>query len=231
MSVYSKSKSFFLKITYLSLFSIALGYLEAAVVTYLRMQFYPHGFYFPLNNAVPDNVLLIEILRELSTIAILLLVAILSGKKFIERFGNFLFILGTWDIFYYIFLKITLGWPSSFFNKDILFLIPFPWISPVLAPIIVSVTLIILSTFIYNKCNKDPSFSNLGKLEWIFFSLSSFFIFCSFVSESLFNQFKYLGLKIVIPSYSSDMLLWIIFVVGELLLILVITLLSRIKKQ
>ena len=65
-----KSKSLFLKIIYLSLFSISFGYLEAAVVIYLRMQYYPNGFYFLLNNVIPDNVLLIEIFRELSTITI-----------------------------------------------------------------------------------------------------------------------------------------------------------------
>jgi len=236
--VHIRSKSLFLKITYLSLFSISLGYLEAAVVIYLRIQYCSNGFYFPFNNAVPSNVLLIEIFRELSTIAILLFVAILSTKKFIERFGNFLFIFALWDIFYYIFLKIILGWPASFSDKDILFLIPVPWIAPVLAPIIVSVTLIILSMSIYYLIYKDPTFNNLSKMEWTFLSLGSFLIFFSFISEYLFGRFENLdfmeniiNLKKIISTYNSNILLWTIFMFGELFLILVVILLLIRKKQ
>lgn len=230
-----KSKSLFLKITYLSLFSITLGYIEAAVVIYLRMQYYPNRFYFPLNNVIPNDVLLIEIFRELSTIAILFFVAILSTKKFIERFGSFLFIFALWDIFYYIFLKIILGWPVSILDKDILLLIPIPWIAPVLAPIIFSVTFIILSMSIYYLSYKDPTFNNLGKMEWTFFSLASFLIFCSFVSEYLFYRFENLDLikNIInlISTFNSNILLWTIFIVGEFFLISVIILLLIRKKQ
>lgn len=230
-----KSKSLFLKITYLSLFSISLGYLEAVVVIYLRMQYYPNGFYFLLNNVIPNNVLLIEIFRELSTIAILLSVAILSTKKFIERFGSFLFIFALWDIFYYIFLKIILGWPVSLLDKDILLLIPVLWIAPVLAPIIVSVTFIIFSMSIYYLSYKDPAFNNLGKMEWTFFSLASFLIFCSFMSEYLFYRFENLDLikNIInlISTFNSNILLWTIFIVGEFFLISVIILLLIRKKQ
>lgn len=230
-----KSKSLFLKITYLSLFSISLGYLEAVVVIYLRMQYYPNGFYFPLNNVIPNNVLLIEIFRELSTIAILLSVAILSTKKFIERFGSFLFIFALWDIFYYIFLKIILGWPVSLLDKDILLLIPIPWIAPVLAPIIASVTFIIFSMSIYYLSYKDPAFNNFSKMEWTFFSLASFLIFCSFMSEYLFYRFENLDLikNIInlISTFNSNILLWTIFIVGEFFLISVIILLLIRKKQ
>jgi hypothetical protein len=233
--VHFKSKSLFLKITYLSLFSISLGYLEAVVVIYLRMQYYPNGFYFPLNNVIPNNVLLIEIFRELSTIAILLSVAILSTKKFIERFGSFLFIFALWDIFYYIFLKIILGWPVSLLDKDILLLIPIPWIAPVLAPIIASVTFIIFSMSIYYLSYKDPAFNNFSKMEWTFFSLASFLIFCSFMSEYLFYRFENLDLikNIInlISTFNSNILLWTIFIVGEFFLISVIILLLIIKKQ
>lgn len=36
------------KIVWLILFSIAMGYLESAVVVYLREIYYPNGFVFPL---------------------------------------------------------------------------------------------------------------------------------------------------------------------------------------
>lgn len=49
------------------IFSIAMGFLEAAVVVYLRQLYYPAGFTFPLQSmALP--ALKIEFLRELATI-------------------------------------------------------------------------------------------------------------------------------------------------------------------
>ncbi len=41
-------QSMYKKIFWLSLFSIAMGYMETAVVVYLRKIYYPDGFQFPL---------------------------------------------------------------------------------------------------------------------------------------------------------------------------------------
>ncbi|MBK6345555.1 MAG: hypothetical protein IPF68_06380 [Bacteroidales bacterium] len=35
-------------IAYLTIFSIAMGFMESAVVVYLRALYYPDGFVFPL---------------------------------------------------------------------------------------------------------------------------------------------------------------------------------------
>jgi len=43
---------------------------------------------------------------------------------------------------FYACLKLLLGWPASLFTWDILFLIPVPWVGPVIAPILVSATMI-----------------------------------------------------------------------------------------
>jgi len=59
------------------------------------------------------------------------------------RLAYFLTIFAVWDIFYYIWLKVLLGWPSSIMEWDILFLIPVTWAGPVLAPIILSITMLI----------------------------------------------------------------------------------------
>jgi hypothetical protein len=55
---------------------------------------------------------------------------------------SFAIAFGTWDIFYYVFLKLLLHWPASIMTWDILFLVPVPWAAPVLAPVVVSVTII-----------------------------------------------------------------------------------------
>ncbi|MFH1062114.1 MAG: hypothetical protein V1747_04420 [Candidatus Omnitrophota bacterium] len=48
----------------------------------------------------------------------------LFGKDFRTRLAYFLTIFAVWDIFYYVWLKLLLGWPRSIFDWDILFLIP-----------------------------------------------------------------------------------------------------------
>lgn len=122
-------------------YAIAMGYLEAAVVVYLRRLYYPHGFAFPLAGMDP-SVIGIEITRELATIVMLAAVGILAGRNRAERFAYFLCAFGAWDIVYYLGLKLTLGWPPSLLSWDILFLIPVPWVGPVLAPCIVALTMI-----------------------------------------------------------------------------------------
>ena len=49
---------------------------------------------------------------------------------------------GIWDITFYAFLKLLLDWPASLFTWDILFLIPVPWVGPVVAPVLVSAAMI-----------------------------------------------------------------------------------------
>ena len=125
----------------LGLFAIAMGYVEAAVVVYLRRIYYPQGFAFPLNNAVLDRMFLVEPGRELATIVMLTTIAILVGRKRVERVGWFLFCFATWDVFYYVWLKALLHWPPSLLTWDILFLIPFPWAAPVLSPALVAASM------------------------------------------------------------------------------------------
>lgn len=126
------------------IFCIAMAYLESAVVVYLRELYYPEGFSFPLK-LIPDKILVIELGRELATLIMLLSIAMVSGKLFVERISFFFLAFGVWDIFYYVWLKIFINWPASVLTDDLLFLIPIPWISPVLAPILVSLIFILSS--------------------------------------------------------------------------------------
>ncbi len=84
-----------------------MGFLEAAVVVYLRELYYPEGFAFPLKQLAP-NVLLIEYLREISTIIMLFSIGYIAGRKFYDRLSFFLLSFGIWDIFYYVWLKLLL---------------------------------------------------------------------------------------------------------------------------
>lgn len=137
----SKSKFPATKLLVIIIFSIALAFIEAAIVVYLRQLYYPAGFCFPLK-IIPLKIYWVEISREAATIIMLAAVGWLSAKSFLSRFAGFVIAFGIWDIFYYVFLKITLNWPTGVMDWDILFLIPLPWVGPVLAPVVVSAALI-----------------------------------------------------------------------------------------
>lgn len=132
---------------WLTLFSIAMGFMETAVVVDLRELYYPDGFNFPLMPIAP-KIAVTEFLREAATIIMLVGIGILAGKNKMQRFAFFIYAFAIWDIFYYVFLKLLLDWPESMLTWDILFLIPVPWVGPVLAPCIVSLTMIALTASI-----------------------------------------------------------------------------------
>jgi hypothetical protein len=130
------------RIIWLITFAVAMAYVESAVVVYLRTIYYPHGFSFPLVLLPPDMVA-IEVGRELATLVMLLGVAMLAGTDRWDRILLFCIAFGVWDIAYYFWLWVFLRWPPSLLTWDVLFLIPVPWIGPVVAPVIVSVVLIV----------------------------------------------------------------------------------------
>lgn len=131
------------KIIVITAFAIAMGFLETSIVVYLRELFYPEGFAFPLKS-MKNYLILTELLRETATIIMLITIAWLVGNSRHTRFAWFIYMFAIWDIFYYVFLKIILNWPVSWFTWDVLFLIPCLWVSPVLAPVLLCLLMIII---------------------------------------------------------------------------------------
>jgi hypothetical protein len=127
---------------WLIIYAVAMAYVESAVVVYLRTIYYPQGFAFPLA-PMPSDMLAVEIGREAATLVMLLAVAVLAGVERWDRFLLFCVAFGVWDLFYYVWLWVLVQWPPSLFTWDVLFLIPVPWIGPVLAPAVVSVVLVV----------------------------------------------------------------------------------------
>lgn len=136
------------RFAWLCVFGIAVGWFEAAVVTYLRVAYYPDGLVFPLA-PLPGNLFQVEVAREAASIVLLAAGARLAGRRFLERFAAFMVLFGIWDLVYYAGLWITLDWPASLSAPDILFLIPEPWVGPVWAPCAVSVALIGAGSWVY----------------------------------------------------------------------------------
>jgi hypothetical protein len=210
-------------------FAIAMGFLEGIVVVYMRQLYYPDGFDFPLTFLSPA-MLKVEWLREIATVVMLVTIAWLAGRYFIQRLSYFLFTFAVWDIFYYIALKLILDWPSSWLTWDILFLIPITWLGPVLAPVICSLTMIamaVLYTFLPVKGHPVI----IRPLEWILVLSGSALIFFTFISDYL-NLILRNGritdadspevkeqLWKAITSFVPDHYNWLLFFTGELMII------------
>ncbi|MFC2088501.1 hypothetical protein ACFLSX_02785 [Calditrichota bacterium] len=170
------------KIIICLVFSIAMAYLESAVVVYLREIYYPKGFRFPLQQ-IPSFVLFVEIGREIATIVMLWAIAKLIAKNGREWFAFFVFNFGVWDIWYYIWLKILLNWPESLLTWDILFLIPIPWVAPVLAPILVSIVLISAALIILSLEDSEKPLQ-FSKFDWWLEIFAGLLIISSFLFQT-----------------------------------------------
>ena len=126
-----------------TLFATAMGYLEAAVVYYLRIlvdRIQPYQ-----RNPLPGFEALApaEIAREAATMVMIFTVGWLAGRTWRGRIGFSLLIFGVWDITYYLFLRPLTGWPTSLADWDILFLIPLPWWGPIWAPMSIALLMIL----------------------------------------------------------------------------------------
>jgi hypothetical protein len=79
----------------------------------------------------------------------LVTLALLVGKTWLDMIVVFLWTFAFWDLFYYLSLYLLIKWPSNLATIDVLFLIPRPWIAPVWIPIGVSSITIIIITILF----------------------------------------------------------------------------------
>lgn len=217
------------KLILIGIFSIAMGYLESAVVVYMREILYPSGFAFPLA-PIPKKLAVTEIFREAATLVMLAGIAFVTGKNIIERFAWFLFSFALWDIFYYIFLKVLLNWPDSLLTWDILFLIPVTWTGPVITPHIVSLLMILHAVIILKKSCNRKSYQFPLQAQILMF-MGAAVVFISFIfdySRFILEHYNLKGLWSV-PSHKAlyDLSMqyipaqfpWIIFGAGIVMLL------------
>lgn len=149
-----------------ALFAVAMAWVEAAAVMYLRL----HSGHVQPYQAEPLQVIpsigSIELVREAATLVMLLAVGGLAGGTRATRFGYCLIAFGLWDISYYVFLRWMGGWPASLLDWDILFLLPLPWWGPVLAPVLISILMISLGTLL-TLTRSDGSRPGMPVAAWI----------------------------------------------------------------
>ncbi len=170
-------------------FSIAFAYIESSVVVYLREIFHPAGFTFPLTefgiSPLWKRFLLTETGREAATLVLIFTASWLFGQNRQQRFAFFLTIFAVWDIFYYIWLKVLIDWPASLMDWDILFLIPTVWAGPVIAPILISLTLLAFAVIIlYRSCGAKVL--KLTPIDWCIFIVAALLVVASFCIAGLY---------------------------------------------
>ena len=158
------------------IFAVAFAFVEAAVVVYLRhllgigftpphidrseILFLTPGIAFlePQTTVkIISNtaILNVERIREAATIVMLSAVALIAARNIKGQIAHFFLAFGVWDIFYYLFLRLTIGWPRTFLDLDMFFLLPTPWVGPVFVPIAISSILIIGSLLYLMRFQKD----------------------------------------------------------------------------
>jgi hypothetical protein len=165
------------------LFGVAFGFVEAAVVVYLRALYEPihqklhpdraPGDLFPLirldqieaEGPETRRRVEIELVREAATLVMLAAVGLAAARNPREGFAAFLVAFGVWDIFFYLFLKMLIDWPASLWTWDVLFLLPVPWSAPVIAPVLVAASMIGAGTFVLAR-EETGRPVRLGRLDW-----------------------------------------------------------------
>ncbi len=148
-------------------FGLAFGFVEAAVVVYLRHLLktgpeYVIGSYRVLLDLkvisfvspahpplVSRDITTTEVAREVATIVMLLAVGLLAGRTWVQRLAAFLIAFACWDLSYYVYLKVLIGWPAGLMTRDVYFLIPVVWIGPVITPVLVSCALLAGGVAVY----------------------------------------------------------------------------------
>lgn len=206
------------------IFSIAMAALESAVVVYLRALYYPAGFSVAFK-LIDEDIIKVELLRELATLIMLLSVGYLAGRSFKDRLAYFFLAFAIWDIFYYAWLKVLIDWPSSIMEWDILFLIPFTWLGPVLAPLLCSVTMIVLALVLLSDAR--PVYTPV----WGFLIGGSLLILYTFMEDygrliienGLLSEYPELlknpDFLRLASEFFPQRFNWLVFSLGELLLL------------
>jgi hypothetical protein len=206
---------------WITIFAITMGIFEGSVVVYLRALYYPNGFEFPLQ-VMGNQIIITELIREFASLFMLLSVGILAGKTISQRFGWFLYTFAVWDIIYYVFLYLILGWPESFLTWDILFLLPVTWTGPVIAPILISCLMILLG-LVLNQFDVK-----ITKKDWFILICGSFVVFLSFIWD--YCRFLIKNINQDISGSFSDKIVelsmqylpesfpWAIFIIGFIII-------------
>jgi hypothetical protein len=140
------------RFAWVSVYAVAMAFLEAVVVVYLRQLLQPAD---RLVDMGPYGA--VETWREAATLVMLASVGWLAGRDKVERIAYGLFAFGLWDIWYYVWLKVVAGWPQTILEWDTLFLIPLPWRGPVLAPVLIAGLICVTAVLVVVRVDRQET--------------------------------------------------------------------------
>ena len=165
-------------------YACAMAWVEAAVVYYLRTMVHRIEPYQANPLPIVGRLGSAELVREAATLIMLVAVGTLAGKTWRQRLAYSAIGFGFWDIFYYVFLKVLCGWPHSLLDWDILFLLPLPWWGPVLAPMLISLLMILWGTLVLIE---DPAAVQPAAefKAWVLNALGIILALCVFMTDAL----------------------------------------------
>ena len=200
------------KLIWLSLFAIAMANVEAALVVHLRSLYYPENplAIFPLN-LLSHRDLAIELTRELATVIMITSVALLTEKGLMRIFAAFVFVFGLWDIFYYAWLKLMIGWPVDWLEWDVLFLIPWPWLGPWICPALIA----LLFTLWGSRILLSPVDYSFTRLTMSLFLLGTALCLLAFLLPA---AVLLPGGEVAFQDYQPIGFSWWLFIIGYLLM-------------
>jgi hypothetical protein len=192
-------------------FAIAMAWVEAATVFYLRVmvdRVQPYQ-----QNPLPIHGVLgrVELVREVATLVMLVTLGVLAGRTGYARAGYSAVAFGVWDIFYYLFLRVIGDWPRSLLDWDILFLLPLPWWGPVLAPVSIALLMIVGGTLATQPDVKRGAFA-LTRSWWRIQGLGvvlALYVFMADALSALPRGFE--AAQAVLPKTFNWPLFWVAF--------------------
>jgi len=171
------------RFAWIGAFALAMAFVEAAVVVYLRRVLGVADLARDLPVYDP-TVTLIEIGREAATLVMLLAVGFLAGRSRGARLGFALCAFGLWDILYYVWLKVLIGWPESILTVDVLFLIPLPWWGPVLAPVLIAILCAAFGAVLVVR-GEGGTLAGPGALQWGALLAGTAVVLHAFMADSI----------------------------------------------
>lgn len=147
------------------LFATAMAWMESATVVYLRTLVGRIDPYQATPLPLLPHLTSAEMVREGATLVMLVTVGCLAGRTWRSRLGYGIIAFGVWDILYYVFLRVIVGWPRSVWDWDVLFLLPLPWWGPVIAPVLIAAMMTLGGTLV-SQFDRPGRPIWPGRLSW-----------------------------------------------------------------
>ena len=134
----------------ITVYALAMAFVEAACVVTLKRLYFPEGWHPPFHD-IPAVGLRLEQAREVATLVMIAAVASLGRPRWREALARALWIFGLWDLGYYAALAILTGFPLSFADLDVVFLVPHAWVLPVWVPMVVSAACLAIALRLHQR--------------------------------------------------------------------------------